>query len=489
MALLYDQDIEIKALRTIIESRVDKGMRAALLGKLTKDHFFSPAGKAAFQRIDIMAKKHFEIISREELVSDPVIDEDLRDVLKRQFKKVKPASKEKSMTTLVTILEKYRKIRIVYDAASRAVESIDAPEVDVDTVLDSLALEISKASSGVSSDQFVLTFGKNDTSDSTIDRILGNEKSVRIPTGFKAYDDANGGFPEKGVVIISATTSGGKSTVAMNVSRHIYEHENRSVCRISLEMDELQESRRLASHLTQIKFSKFIRGELNMSDKQIVRDRFTKFREVGKKNGKAYSTISPSRSVTIDDALAMVAPFGYDLIMIDYIGLLAGMSSESQWFQLSEVAASCKRFSSRYNCLIVILAQLDDTTDKLRYSKGIKEHADTMWQWNYTKPEQRELQILPVRVEKERDGKVFNFELSEHFDVMTAKDMGDGGSSQYQYEPDEDELPDDGEKPKKKKKKKAAFTDDDDAPVKKRKKGKKKGKDDEKESPESYALA
>ncbi len=73
-----------------------------------------------------------------------------------------------------------------------------------------------------------------------------------------------------------------------------------------------------------------------------------------------------------------------------------------------------------------------------------------MWQWNYTKPEQRELRILPVRVEKDRDGEVFNFELAERYDIMTADNMPDA-----QYSPEDE---------------------DEDAPTKKSKKGKGSGK-------------
>ncbi len=470
MALLYDQETEFKTIKTILDERVPEHHRSSLLGKLKPEHFHDPSCSAAFQRLSLIAKRRFEVLTQQELVADPAIDEDLRDILRSNLRKTKRLRNKKNMQAAINVLDKYRKLRTLYEAASKVLADMEEPEVDVDAMLELMSNTVSKANSGMTDDQFYLHFGQSDTSKDVIERVLLNEKAVRIPTGFKAYDDENGGLPEKGVMIIAATTSGGKSTLAMNICAQLYEKQNRSVCRVSFEMDDLQETRRLGSHLSQIEFSKFVHGKLNMADKQVLRSRFEQFSAHGEKHGIKYTSISPTNSMTIDDVFAAVAPFGYNVIAIDYIGLLAGMDAQQQWFQLSEVTAASKRFSSKHNCLVILLAQLDDSTDKLRYARGIKEHADTMWQWNYTKPEQRDLQILPIEVSKDRDGKVFRFELSERYNVMTAEDIdGDGAAS---YTPPNQE--DDGE-PRKKRK------------LKKKRRLSEQSEEDE-DSTESYAL-
>lgn len=473
MALLYDQDTELKAIISIVDDRVPEKYRTSLLGRLTSEHFHNAPTLAAFNRVSSIAKKRYEILTRDELVADPVIDEDLRDILRTNFKKVKPCKNQKQIRSVINVLDKYRKIRSVYGIANDSFKELDKTEVDIDSLLSEITEAVAKANSGLNDDQFFLNFGKNDTSDKIIERLLTNEKPTRIPTGYAEYDSRNGGVPEKGVMIIAATTSGGKSTVAMNLGAQFYLKQNKSVCRISLEMDDMAETRRLASHLTRIPFSKFQSGKLSSMDKQTLKRKMKEFSEHGVKHGIVYTSISPDKGVTSEEAFAMVAPFGYNIIMIDYIGLLAGMDAKSQWFQLSEVAAAAKRFSSAHNCLVVVLAQLDDTTEGLRYSKGIKEHADTMWKWSYVKPEQRELHILPIRCDKDRDGEVFSFELAERFDVMTAENLQDTGyspesGSSYSEEEDEED-----EKPTKKKK---------------RKKGKRKDYDEDQEEPTSYAL-
>ncbi len=488
MALLYDQDSEVRCIKTLTDESIPAGVRSTLLGKLSKEHFHNAPTLEAFKRIDTLAKKRFEIVDFNSLAADPVIDEDLRDALKSQIKKAKPCKNKKQIGNLLDVLERYRKIRAIYAIAQDSFAALDKPDIDVDSLLSDVTEAVSRANASLADDQFFLNFGTNDSSAQIVDNIINRTVEPRIKTGYVEYDKRNGGLPEHGVFIISATTSGGKSTVAMNLSVYLYRKSNKSVCRISLEMDEEQETRRLASHLTKIPFNKFKENKLTSGDKHKIKEAFRLFSEHGQKHGIVYTTISPTRAMSIDDVYRMIKPFSYQIVMIDYIGLLAGMDHESQWFKLSEVAAVSKRFSREgAKCLVVILAQLDDTTDKLRYSKGIKEHADTMWQWNYTKQEQRELRILPIRVEKDRDGEVFNFELAERYDIMTAENMPDA-QVDYSSEDDEEDAPSKKRKGDKSKKgKKGKRSESDDEPRKSKKK--KRSGDDEEEVAGDYALA
>lgn len=480
--LLFDQDSEIRCIKTLTDESIGAGIRSTLLGKLTKEHFYNAPTLAAFNRINTIATKKFEIVDLNSLVADPVIDEDLRDILKSQVRKKKACANKKQISNMLDVLERYRKIRAIYGIAQDSFKELEKSEIDVDTLLNKVTEAVARANASLAEDQFFLNFGVNDTSAKIVDSVINRKVSPRIKTGYVEYDKRNGGLPEHGVFIISATTSGGKSVLAMNLAVRLYRKNKKSVCRISLEMDEEQETRRMACHLTRIPFNKFKENKLSMADKANVQKAFKEFSAFGLKHGIAYTTISPTRGVSIHDVFRMVKAFAYQIIMIDYIGLLSGMDSDSQWFQLSEVAAVSKRFSREGSkCLVVILAQLDDTTDKLRYSKGIKEHADTMWQWNYTKPEQRDLRILPIRVEKDRDGEVFNFDLAERYDVMTAENMPD---SQVDYSEEDEDAP-----PKKSKKDKGGKSGKGEDKGSKKKKSKKVSVDDDDDSPAEYALA
>lgn len=471
---IFDSDTELRAIFTLTNEKIPEDFRSTFLGSLRTDHFHYPASQQAFNRIKTLASKRFHIIDFNSLVADPVIDEDLRDALKTSRRKLKPLKNEKQISNNLDLLERYRKIRAIYEMSDEALSELQKPEVDVDFLLNKMTDCVTRANASVLQDEFFLTYGTNQSYESIVEEVLNGEQDVRIKTGYKAYDDKSGGVPETGVFILAGTTSGGKSTIAMNLGAYWYEHQQRSVCRISLEMGEKQETRRLMSHLTGIEFNKFKNGTLSDKEKKILRKRLKKFSDHGIKHEIVHTTISPKKTMDADSAFAMIKPYQFDIVMIDYIGLLDGQNANDQWFNLSEIVAISKRFATANNCLVVILAQLDDESEKLRYARGMKEHADVLWKWNYSKPEQRELRILPINVDKDRDSELFGFELAERYDIMTARDMdkesGTGYGSGYDDD-DEDDVP-----KKKKKKKRPSFSDDDDDAIEVSSKVKSKGK-------------
>lgn len=194
-------------------------------------------------------------------------------------------------------------------------------------------------------------------------------------------------------------------------------------------MGDKQEMQRLLARISGVHFWKIKQNKLSPKDKQLINKAYEKFKQHGIDNSCVFSSISPTRSMRIDDALRAVKPYGYDVIGIDYVSLLEGVDEDNQWRVLSSIVRDCKVFSRETKCLVIVLCQLDAETDRLRYSKGMKEHADVMWAWNYTKKEQRELKVLPINVDKARDGELFGFELAERFEVMTVENMVDDGSS------------------------------------------------------------
>lgn len=428
---LFSPAAELRAILTITSKNIPESKRSTWLGKMNKDMFHNPVCRRAFERIDKIAKKRFKIISFKGLLEDPSLDEDLRDMLATT--KEKACSKTSQVNETLETLNTYRKIRAVYDMSMHALTQMEKPSIDIDKLLTEFAGTIGKAQMNSSEDEFFLHFGANDTGNDIVQQILDGKVLPRIKTGFKEYDDKNGGLPDNGVVIIAATTSGGKSTVAMNLCRYMYMNNNLSTFRVTLEMQELQETQRLISHLTGIPLERFVKAKLTAGDKKTIRKHMDAFRSHGKDKGVNYTTWSPKAGQSMDDVLRMAKPFGYKVIVIDYIGLLEG-NGDDQWKSLMDAAGTAKNFTRQTGTLVILLAQLDDEKDKLRYSKGMKEHADTVWQWNYTKEEQRELRRIPVQVTKDRDAPLMTFELEERFDIMSAFSVGDDSNGGIDYD-------------------------------------------------------
>lgn len=469
---IHSQTAEMRALLTVTSKKITEEKRTLWLGKLNKELFHTPVCRQAFERIDKLARKRFKIISFKSLLEDPSLDEDIRDVLANTREKpcLKLVDREETLGTL----EEFRKIRIMYDAARTTLESLEESAVDTDAMLMSLSTAVAKANAANIEDEFFLHFGVNSNSDDIIEKICRNETLPRTTTGYTEYDKTNGGFPSSGVIILAGTTSGGKSTIAMNICRHMYFKNNLSTFRITLEMQEIQETQRLMSHMTGIPLKRFAHAKLNADDKRKIRKANEDMKAHGKKHGIDYTTHSPKGSLNMDDCLRLAKPFGYKVIVIDYVGLLDEEEGSDQWKSLMNAARTAKNFTRETGTLVILLAQLDDEKEKLRYSKGMKEHADVLWQWNYAKPEQRELRIIPMEVSKDRDGELMRFELAERFDIMTAFNLDDamnaGGGGNIEFEEDGQEEPKKLGKGKKKKKGFAAIEDDTKLGRKKKKK-------------------
>lgn len=324
---------------------------------------------------------------------------------------------------LMESLDKYRKTRALYYMAKDIIEELKKPEVEVDDILDGATDVITSARSKQDVGTLVHAIGKDANAIDLVDLALSEEDEPLIKTGLKDIDEKNGGVPGEGVLILAATTSGGKSTFLMNLLTNMYKLNKISVANVSLEMNEKKITRRLLSHLTRIPYWKFVKKKLSDEEKKQARRAWRKLHKYGEEYDAQYAFICPKHGVNITQLLTLVKPYNYKVLGIDYVSLLDGVDEKDQWKALSAIVRQCKLFSAENHCLVVVLAQLDSDDDRIRYSKGMLEHADAAWTWNYYKPEQRESKILPVRQLKARDQELFPFELKELFEVMSIENL------------------------------------------------------------------
>lgn len=436
---IHSPTAELRALLTVTSKKIEEPKRIALLGKLNREYFHTPVTRKAFDRISKIAKKRFKILSWKSLLEDPSLDEDIRELLAETDERpcVRPSQQKEMLDTL----EEFRKIRSMRAIGIAIQDALEQTSVDADELLHQVSQMMAGANVARQQEAVFVHIGKDDNADEYIDRICRNETSPRIKTGYTEYDEKNGGLPDSGVVILAGTTSGGKSTIAMNLCHYMFMYNNLSTFRVTLEMNEIQEMQRFASHMTGIPLSRFKHAKLTMEDKRKLKAAYQLRREHGKKHKINYSTHSPKGGISMDEALQRAKPFGYKVIVIDYVGLLTEDKGSDQWKSLMDAARIAKNYSLETGALVILLAQLDDEKETLRYSKGMKEHADTVWQWNYSKAEVRELKRIPVVVSKDRDGELMSFELEEDFGVMTARNPGEkpqnGGGGNLEFDEEE----------------------------------------------------
>jgi replicative DNA helicase len=325
----------------------------------------------------------------------------------------------------------YRKIRGAIEVATLLADGVLKPGNDLDALLESTTAKLNEIKVSSLGDEKVYHFGIADNTDPVVSRVLNNVADDLFSTGFQEFDSRNGGFYREGLAVLAGTTSGGKSILANMLLKHIYLNHNVNTIKITLEMSEYQETRRLLSSLTRIPYSKFTKNQLTPGDKQRIEKVRKEFRKHGEDNNCRFSIWSPRSNVNLDKALLLVKPYGYKVIVIDYITLLdeKPKNREAQWEILSDIARRCKIYSRNTKTLIILLAQLDEESNNIRYSRAIKEHADFVWSWSYVKKETVDSRIIQMKCLKARDMETFSFNVAERFDIMTIENIGDGGQA------------------------------------------------------------
>lgn len=418
---LYSRKAELKAIRSICTSK--EVVAAQLLSSFDESWFQYETTKAAYKRIVSLARKRGEVVRFDELVTDPSLNEDHRDELQTSAKSF--CKSRNSAERLIEILDEYRIARNLYSLAKDIYTEMKEPSVDVRKLMDTATLKLTAARAGDPLAQQVRVFGRDCNALDLVDEALDRTVDVTYKTGFADLDDRQSGVPSDGLMLLAATTSGGKSTVLQNLLTRMYKLNKISVCNTSLEMSDRKQMRRLMSQLTKIPLKKFIQQSLSKDERRAARKAIKRLNAFGDKNNCRYVMLNPTQAVTIDQLLMLLKPFGFQVIGIDYASLLDTNGEKDQWKSLGEIARRCKIFSEANRCLIILLCQLDSDDDHIRYSKAMLEHADVALTWNYSKPEQRDTKVIPVNVKKFRDGELFSFELYEQFEIMSVGNMPD----------------------------------------------------------------
>lgn len=196
------------------------------------------------------------------------------------------------------------------------------------------------------------------------------------------------------------------------------------VCLVSLEMNEYELLERRVSSVTGVPITLLRQPEsLSEQEKEAIVKQFEKHQaEVLAVNG-AEDYKCRLNDLTIEELLYGLKPYGYDVIVVDYLGLLKGVDGDDQWRRLSEAARFCKIFAEENNINVIALAQLSKDGE-IRYSKGILEHANNSFSW-VTDKKSKEQGIIEVEQKKNRTGETANFFLDVDFTCMTMKDLSD----------------------------------------------------------------
>lgn len=210
----------------------------------------------------------------------------------------------------------------------------------------------------------------------------------RIETGFPDLDHTlNGGLKPGQLVIVAARPGVGKSTLALDIMRHMSIAHGRPSLLFSLEMTEDEVQERALSAEAQVPINQLKTGH-------VPQDGWERIKVAREKFSDAPLWVDDSPELTMLDITAKsklaVRQHGIRMIVVDYLQLLrSGSKEESRQQEVSNFSRSLKLLAKSCGVPVVAIAQLnrevakrgDDALPKssdLRESGSLEQDADVI---------------------------------------------------------------------------------------------------------------
>ena len=217
-----------------------------------------------------------------------------------------------------------------------------------------------------------------------IDRVEKNEIEIGLKTDFKKLDIILEGLNTGELIIVAGRPSMGKTTFALNIIKNVVAQDKKVVF-FSMEMPEKQITAKLCSSVSSIELSKFKNGTMSEHEKYKLGNSISKLNKRQLKiNDEGGLTVSEIKSLARDTELSLG---GLDLIVIDYLGLIAPSNKASnKTEQIGEISNALKRMAMELKVPVIALCQLNrgvegrqdkrPTMADLRDSGEIEQDAD-----------------------------------------------------------------------------------------------------------------
>lgn len=326
------------------------------------------------------------------------------------------------------IVQRKATLRKLITASSEIITASYSEVEDMDMLLDTAEQRLFGVSQKYLKQNFVpLTQVLHETFD-RIDELHKERGKLRgIPTGFSDLDNILGGLQKSDLVILAARPSMGKTSMALDIARHVGVGKKIPVGVFSLEMSKDQLVDRLLASEANVDLWKMRTGRL--SDDGEDND----FERIGHAMGRLADApifIDDSASSNIMEirtkARRLQAEQNLGLIVVDYLQLMQGRNQENRVQEVSEISRALKSLARELNVPVLALSQLSRAvehrgTDRrpqlsdLRESGSIEQDADVvMFIYRdevYTGKDTRKPNIAEILIRKHRNGPTGSIDL------------------------------------------------------------------------------
>ncbi|HEX2912696.1 MAG TPA: replicative DNA helicase [Chloroflexia bacterium] len=239
---------------------------------------------------------------------------------------------------------------------------------------------------------------------------------VGVPSGYTDLDKLTGGFQQSDLIILAARPSVGKTSLALGMAYNVVMKAKRPVGVFSLEMSREQLVQRMLAMETGVDSHRLRTGYIDESEWDRISRAFGHL-------ASAPLYIDDSAGVTIQElrskARRLHSEYGIELLIIDYLQLMAGSKTDNRVQEVSEISRSLKGLARELNIPVICLSQLSRAVENrtshvpqlsdLRESGSIEQDADIVmfiYREELYNPETEKKNIAEIHVAKHRNGPV-----------------------------------------------------------------------------------
>ena len=409
----------IEAEQSVIGSMIiDKSAIAQVAEKLTEDDFYRDGHKIIYKSIFEMFKNDMAVdlvTLLEYLKSTDQLEKAGGVTYITEVSSSVPTTA--NLSSYIKIVEEKSILRRLIKASTAIIEDSYNKQGEVEGVLDLAEKKIFDIAEKRSTSDFEALSDVLERGFLEIERLFNNKGQITgVPSGFTDLDAKTSGFQKGDMVLIAARPSMGKTTFALNIAENAALREGKSVVIFSLEMPKEQLAYKLLCSEANVDMLKLRTGNLDDKDWENIA------RATGPLS-KAKIYIDDTAGVTVMEMRSkcrrLKMEYGIDLILIDYLQLMSGSSSENRQQEVSEISRSIKALAKEMECPVIALSHLSRAPEQradhrpmlsdLRESGSIEQDADLvmfLYRDEYYNKETEDKNMADCIVAKHRNGPV-----------------------------------------------------------------------------------
>jgi len=400
---------------------IDKNAIIRVADVLVPEDFYKPIHAKIYATILALYEKHqpIDVLTvTEKLKANATLKEvGSSSFLTKLINKVPTAS---HVAHYSKIVKEKRILRDLINTSAEITEQAFGVTDDIEDVLDLIEQKVFAISQRSIAQKFHPIKDELREAYERIEKLHNGEGSLRgVPSGFKPLDNILSGFQRSDLIIIGARPSIGKTSLALDMARHISVKEKLPVGFFSLEMSREQVVDRLISAESGVPLWKLRTGRIkDDTDFELVRNSLDTLSQT-----PLYidDTASPSVLQMRSMARRLQVEHGLAAIVIDYLQLIQPRTnSDNMVQQITEISRGLKGLAREMNVPVIALSQLNRGVEQrttkipqlsdLRDSGSIEQDADVVL-FIYRKDRDRANNVAPeeeniaeIIVAKHRNG-------------------------------------------------------------------------------------